>query len=72
MQFDRAGWHAAGGGVNALSPGLSGAAGWLLECLLTCTLVFVVLAATDANRSRITAHLPVRTPQHTYISADNI
>lgn len=59
---DRSGWNAAGGGVNALSPGLSGASGWLLECLLTFALVFVVLAATDANRSLVTAHIPVLAP----------
>ena len=60
MQVDRSGWDAAGGGTNALSPGVSYASGWLLETILTCVLVFVVLAATDSNRSRITAHLPAR------------
>lgn len=59
---DRAGWHAAKGGTNALSPGISGASGWLLEAILTCALMIVVLAATDAARGSVGAHLPVLAP----------
>lgn len=35
------------------------ASGWLMETLLTMTLVFVVFAATDSNRAKISTHLPV-------------
>jgi hypothetical protein len=35
------------------------ASGWLMETLLTMTLVFVVFAATDTNRAKISTHLPV-------------
>jgi hypothetical protein len=35
------------------------ASGWLMETLLTMTLVFVVFAATDTNRAKIATHLPV-------------
>ena len=35
------------------------ASGWLMETLLTMTLVFVVFAATDAKRAKIATHLPV-------------
>lgn len=60
MQIDTHGWRAAGGGTNALSPGMSNAAGWGLETILTMALVFTVFAATDAERASDTAHLPVR------------
>ena len=60
MQIDPNGWNAAGGGTNSLSPGITGAAGWGLEAILTMTLVFVVYAAVDAERGANTAHLPVR------------
>ena len=36
------------------------ASGWLMETLLTMTLVFVVFAATDTNRAKISTHLPVK------------
>ena len=36
------------------------ASGWLMETLLTMTLVFTVFAATDSNRAKISTHLPVR------------
>lgn len=61
-QFDKSGFNAAGGGVNALAPGVSHASGWLMELLLTAVLVFVVLAATDTVRETVTAHLPVLAP----------
>ncbi len=59
-QIDSHGWRAAGGGTNALSAGVSNAAGWGLETILTMALVFTVFAATDAERASDTAHLPVR------------
>ncbi|KAK9917142.1 hypothetical protein WJX75_001261 [Coccomyxa subellipsoidea] len=59
---DYKGWHAAGGGANALSSGVSEAAGWGLETILTMALVFTVFAATDAERATDTAHLPVLAP----------
>jgi hypothetical protein len=59
LQIDPNGWNAAGGGTNSLSPGITGAAGWGLEAILTMTLVFVVYAAVDAERGANTAHLPV-------------
>jgi glycerol uptake facilitator-like aquaporin len=59
LQTDYKGWHAAGGGANALSSGVSEAAGWGLETILTMALVFTVFAATDAERATDTAHLPV-------------
>lgn len=59
-QVDKSGWRAAGGGVNKLQPEISHAAGWGLETILTLTLVFTVLAATDSQRAVDTAHLPVR------------
>lgn len=59
LQTDYKGWHAAGGGANALSGGVSEAAGWGLETILTMALVFTVFAATDAERGTDTAHLPV-------------
>ena len=60
VQIDVHGWRAAGGGTNALSAGVSNAAGWGLETILTMALVFTVFAATDAERASDTAHLPVR------------
>jgi MIP family channel proteins len=59
---DRTGWHASTGGTNRLLPGISKASGWLMETLLTMTLVFVVFAATDTNRAKISTHLPVLAP----------
>lgn len=58
--MDPNGWHAAGGGVNSLATGITSAAGWGLETVLTTTLVFIVFCATDAERGSDTAHLPVR------------
>ncbi|CAL8463398.1 g2932 [Coccomyxa elongata] len=60
--IDSHGWRAAGGGTNALSAGVSNAAGWGLETILTMALVFTVFAATDAERASDTAHLPVLAP----------
>lgn len=60
LQTDRTGWHAAKGGTNRLLAGISPVSGWLLETLLTMLLVFTVFAATDTNRAKISAHLPVR------------
>ena len=60
VQVDPNGWHAAGGGTNSLSTGITGAAGWGLETVLTASLVFIVFCATDAERGTDTAHLPVR------------
>lgn len=59
---DRSGWDAANGGINDIIPGITHAAGWLLEMLLTALLVFVVFAATDSKRGAVGAHLPVLAP----------
>ncbi len=60
VQVDPNGWHAAGGGGHSLATGITSAAGWGLETILTATLVFIVFCATDAERGSDTAHLPVR------------
>lgn len=60
VQVNAAGYHLAAGGANKLQPGVSYAAGWLMEFLLTAALVYVDYAATDNERGRDTAHIPVR------------
>lgn len=59
---DRTGWDLANGGVNALAPGISQASGWLLESIMTSVLMLVILAATDAARGSVGAHLPILAP----------
>ena len=61
-QTDLTGFSAATGGANRLLKGLPGSAGWLLECVLTFALVFVVLVATDQRRGQSTAHIPILAP----------
>ena len=58
-QVDSAGFTAALGAANRLNAGVSLASAWGVETILTCLLVFTVLAATDGQRGKETAHLPV-------------
>ena len=58
-QVDPAGFAAALGAANRLNEGVSLASAWGFETILTCLLVFTVLAATDAQRATKTSHLPV-------------
>ena len=62
VQTDHEGFNAAGGGSNRLLEGFPSTAGWLMECILTFALVFVVFAATDTARAQSTAHLPILAP----------
>ncbi len=57
---DEVGYDAAGGGANAVNPFITKSGAWLMETILTFSLVLVVFAATDKNRAINTAHLPVR------------
>lgn len=61
MQIDPSGFTAALGAANHLNTANDVIArqGWGTETLLTCFLVFIVFAATDAQRAVSTAHLPV-------------
>ena len=59
MQIDSAGFTAALGAANRLNEGVSPASAWGVEAILTCLLVFTVFAATDSQRAKDTAHLPV-------------
>ena len=61
MQIDPSGFTAALGAANHLNTANDVIArqGWGTETLLTCFLVFIVFAATDAQRALSTAHLPV-------------
>ena len=59
MQIDSAGFTAALGAANRLNQGVSAASAWGVEAILTCLLVFTVFCATDAQRAKNTAHLPV-------------
>ena len=38
---------------------------WLLETILTATLIFTVFCATDSERGQTAAHIPVRGPSST-------
>lgn len=62
MQTDLTGFAAATGGANRLLKGLPPSAGWLLECVLTFALIFVIFIATDQKRAQSTPHLPVLAP----------
>ena len=59
LQVDSAGFTAAMGAANRLNQGVSVASAWGFETILTCLLVFTVFAATDHERAKETAHLPV-------------
>ena len=59
MQIDPAGFKAALGAANRLNQGVSLASAWGFETILTCLLVYTVFAATDTQRAKETAHLPV-------------
>ena len=62
MQTDLTGFAAATGGANRLLEALPTSAGWLLETVLTFTLIFVIFIATDNRRAQSTAHLPMLAP----------
>ena len=61
-QTDLTGFAAATGGANRLLEALPGSAGWLLETILTFSLIFVIFIATDNKRAQSTAHLPMLAP----------
>ncbi len=61
--MDSAGFEAAGGGANRLLTGILPSGAWLMETILTFTLVIVVFAANDKARALNAAHLPVSPAQ---------
>ena len=62
MQTDLTGFAAATGGANRLLAALPTSAGWLLETVLTFSLIFIIFIATDNRRAQSTAHLPMLAP----------
>ena len=62
MQTDLTGFAAADGGSNRLLASLPPSAGWLLETVITFSLIFVIFIATDTRRGQSTSHIPMLAP----------